>query len=46
MIRLRVLLADDHKMMREGLRLLVSAQSDMEVVAEAEMLSVMTDRPE
>jgi DNA-binding NarL/FixJ family response regulator len=36
MNRLRVLLADDHKMIREGLRLLVSAESDMEVVGEAE----------
>jgi DNA-binding NarL/FixJ family response regulator len=32
---LRVLLADDHEMMREGLRMLVSAQADMEVVGEA-----------
>jgi two-component system response regulator NreC len=32
---LRILLADDHVMMREGLKSLVNAQSDMEVVGEA-----------
>jgi DNA-binding NarL/FixJ family response regulator len=32
---LRVLLADDHHMVREGLKALVNAQSDMEVVGEA-----------
>lgn len=32
---LRILLADDHDMFREGLKVLVSAQSDMEVVGEA-----------
>ena len=32
----RVLLADDHKMVRDGLRSLLEKQSDMEVVAEAE----------
>lgn len=32
---IRVLLADDHETVREGLRLLVDAQSDMQVVAEA-----------
>jgi two-component system, NarL family, response regulator NreC len=32
---IRVLLADDHETVREGLRLLVNAQADMEVVAEA-----------
>jgi two-component system response regulator NreC len=35
MDKLRVLLADDHGMMREGLRVLVNSQPDMEVVAEA-----------
>lgn len=34
--KLRVILADDHQMMREGLRLLVNSQDDMEVVGEAE----------
>lgn len=33
--RLRVLLADDHAVLREGLRLLVEAQPDMEVVGQA-----------
>jgi DNA-binding NarL/FixJ family response regulator len=32
---LRVFLADDHEVMREGLRLLVNSQPDMEVVGEA-----------
>jgi two-component system response regulator NreC len=32
---LRVVLADDHAVVREGLRLLVNAQQDMEVVGEA-----------
>lgn len=33
---IRILLADDHKMMREGLRALLLNQSDMEIVGEAE----------
>jgi DNA-binding NarL/FixJ family response regulator len=33
--RLRVLLAEDHQMVREGLKALVNAQADMEVVGEA-----------
>jgi DNA-binding NarL/FixJ family response regulator len=33
--RLRVFLADDHEMLREGLRMLVNSQSDMEVIGEA-----------
>ena len=33
---IRILLADDHKITREGLGSLISKQSDMEVVAEAE----------
>ena len=32
---MRVLLADDHAVVREGLKLLVNNQSDMEVIAEA-----------
>ena len=36
MDKLRVILADDHQMMREGLRLLINSQGDMEVVGEAE----------
>ncbi|WP_165221702.1 response regulator [Aquisphaera insulae] len=34
--RLRVLLADDHNLVRAGLRALIDAQPDMEVIAEAE----------
>lgn len=33
---LRVVLADDHKVVREGLKLLVNSQPDMEVVGEAD----------
>jgi two-component system, NarL family, response regulator NreC len=36
MNKLRVILADDHQMMREGLRLLINSQADMEVIGEAE----------
>lgn len=36
MHRLRILLADDHKVMREGLRLLINAQPDMEVIGVAD----------
>ena len=36
MARLRVFLADDHRIVREGLRMLVAAQPDMEVVGEAD----------
>lgn len=36
MIKLRVLLADDHALIREGLRSLISAQPDMELVGEAD----------
>jgi len=34
--KLRVLLADDHEIMREGLKLLVGQQPDMEVIGEAD----------
>ncbi len=33
---IKILLADDHKMMREGLRALIEEQPDMTVIAEAE----------
>jgi DNA-binding NarL/FixJ family response regulator len=36
MHRLRILLAEDHKVMREGLRLLINAQPDMEVIGVAD----------
>ncbi len=35
MAKLRVLLADDHAVVREGLKALVNAQPDMQVVGEA-----------
>lgn len=34
--KLRVLIADDHEMMREGLKLLVNRQADMEAVGETD----------
>lgn len=36
MNKLRILLAEDHEMIRDGLKLLVSSQPDMEVVGEAD----------
>ena len=36
MSKLRVFVADDHAVLRDGLKALVSAQSDMEIVGEAE----------
>lgn len=35
-IKIKLLLADDHAVVRSGLRMLLSAQPDMEIVAEAE----------
>ena len=35
MSKLQILLADDHAMLREGLAVLINAQPDMEVVAQA-----------
>jgi two-component system, NarL family, response regulator NreC len=35
MDKLRILLADDHEIVRDGLKMLINAQPDMEVVAEA-----------
>ena len=35
MKKLRILLADDHKIVREGLKLLINSQRDMQVVGEA-----------
>ena len=34
-MKLRILLADDHAILREGLAMLINAQADMEVVAQA-----------
>ena len=33
--KLRILLADDHRVLRTGLKLLLSSQEDFQVVAEA-----------
>lgn len=35
MNKLRILIADDHKIIRDGLKVLINAQSDMEVAGEA-----------
>lgn len=35
MTKLRILLADDHETVRTGLRVILNAQADMEVVGEA-----------
>jgi DNA-binding NarL/FixJ family response regulator len=35
-MKTRILLVDDHQMMRDGLRVLLEAQSDLEVVGEAD----------
>ena len=35
MNHIRVVIADDHEMLREGLRLLLDSQADIEVVGEA-----------
>jgi DNA-binding NarL/FixJ family response regulator len=44
MRRIRVLIADDHGLVRSGLRALLSAQPDIEVVGEAEDGTVVEDR--
>jgi two-component system, NarL family, response regulator NreC len=44
MNKLRVFLADDHAVLREGLKMLVNAQSDMEVVGEASNGRVAVER--
>ena len=36
MNKLRIFLADDHKLIREGLRMFVNSQADMEVIGEAD----------
>ncbi len=36
MNKLRILLAEDHETIRDGLKLLVNSQPDMEVVGEAD----------
>jgi DNA-binding NarL/FixJ family response regulator len=42
--RIRVLLAEDHETVRQGLKLLIDAQADMEVVGEAADGRVAVDR--
>lgn len=44
MRKIRVLIADDHGLVRSGLRALLSAQSDIEVVGEAEDGTVVEQR--
>lgn len=44
MSRIRVMLVDDHTVLRAGLRLLVNHQPDMEVVAEAERATEIVPR--
>ncbi|HEV2860511.1 MAG TPA: response regulator transcription factor, partial [Pyrinomonadaceae bacterium] len=36
MSKLRIFVADDHQIVREGLKALINAQPDMQVVGEAE----------
>ena len=35
MAKIRIMLADDHTLFRQGIRTLISAETDMEVVGEA-----------
>ena len=35
MAKIRIILADDHTLFRQGIRTLISAEADMEVVGEA-----------
>ncbi|MBE0660249.1 MAG: response regulator transcription factor [Bryobacteraceae bacterium] len=44
MAKIRILLADDHTLFRQGIRQLISAESDMEVVGEASNGSDAVDR--
>lgn len=51
MTKLRILLADDHAVLRDGLRVLVNGQPDMEVIAEAKdgreaLKKIMEFRPD
>ena len=43
---IRILLADDHTVMRAGLRALLERQPDMAVVAEAEVMCKLAERPD
>jgi two-component system response regulator NreC len=44
MAKIRILLADDHTLFRQGIRQLISAESDMEVIGEASNGSDAVDR--
>ena len=44
MEKLRILIADDHSLLRDGLKALVNAQVDMEVVGEAETGRIALDK--
>ena len=44
MAKVRVLLADDHALFRDGVRALLSAQPDLEVVGEAGTCQEVVDR--
>ena len=51
MSKLRILLADDHETVREGLKVILNAQADMEVVGEASdgaaaLAQTVRDRPD
>ena len=37
MSKIRIMLADDHTLFRQGIRTLIAAENDMEVVGEAPM---------
>ena len=39
MAKIRIMLADDHTLFRQGIRTLISAEPDMEVVGEADRKS-------
>lgn len=44
MAKIRILLADDHTLFRQGIRTLISAETDMEVVGEASTGSDAVDK--
>jgi chemotaxis response regulator CheB len=46
MTKLRIVLAEDHQMVREGLRGLITSQGDMEVVGETENGRIAVDLAE
>lgn len=46
MKKLRILIADDHALFREGLRALLNAMSDIEMVGEAALAQVAIVQPD